>query len=507
MPSEHRLHPYSILFAFLTQLRAFVLPGIFVMVGASSRGGDWWQPWMMLLVVPNAIVAALRYMFYGYRYDAHELVIRSGLVVRKERHIPYARIQNIDAVQHLLHRLLNVVEVRVETGGSQSAEATMSVLPLAAFHEMRARVFAERSAQVAAEAAAGAADAPPAPAPAQELLRLDTRELLLCGFLENRGAVMIAAGFGVVWELGLFDRLMGRAFGSQASGRRVVRDLLRDVPGNVDIAIDRIALTVLAFVGLLLFVRALSMAWAVVRLHGFRLTLAHDDLRSEYGLFTRVAATIPLRRVQTLSIYEGPLHRGARRVAVRAYSAGARPNEGGQSERESLAPILRRHAVAGFVSQVLDRADVAAVAWQRVAPGAFRREVKGWLAIALVLSAAAAWLLRWWSAPVVLLLLVWAIVAARQTVHHLGWALSDEAVFFRTGWLWRRINIVRFAKIQTVTLVASPFDRRTAMARVYVDTAGASEASRINIPYLPREAAVALHRRLAREAAERQFKW
>lgn len=86
-------------------------------------------------------------MSYRYRYDPHEIVIRSGLVFRKERHIPYARIQNIDAVQHVLHRLLNVVEVRVETGGGQTAEATMSVLPMAAFHEMRTRVFAERDVQ------------------------------------------------------------------------------------------------------------------------------------------------------------------------------------------------------------------------------------------------------------------------------------------------------------------------------------------------------------------------
>ena len=58
-----------------------------------------------------------------------------------------------------------------------------------------------------------------------------------------------------------------------------------------------------------------------------------------------------------------------------------------------------------------------------------------------------------------------------------------------------------------MTLAASPFDRRHAMARVRVDTAGASEKSRINIPYLPRDVAEALHTKLAQEAAERQFRW
>ena len=500
MPFEHRLHPFSIVFAFLAQLRAFVLPGLLVLVGASSRGGDWWQPWMMLLVIPNAIVAALRYVSYRYRYDAHELVIRSGLVFRKERHIPYARIQNIDAVQHVLHRLLNVVEVRVETGGGQTAEATMSVLPVAAFHEMRTRVFSERHAEASA-------DAPPVAAPMHDLLRLDTRELALCGFLENRGAVLIAAGFGVAWELGLFDRVAERAFGSQPSGRRVVRDLLRDLTGNVEVALDRIALTIVAFIGLLIFTRLMSMAWAVVRLHGFRLTLAGDDLRTEYGLFTRVAATIPLHRIQTLSIYEGPLHRLARRVAVRAYTAGGRPNEGGRTARESLAPILRLDEVPDFVSRLMSGTNLPSVEWKPVAPGAFRREVKRWLIIALGVSSVVVSTQGWWSLLIVPLLIAWAMIGARQTIRHLGWAVTEDAVMFRRGWLWRRINIVRFAKIQTVTHATSPFDRRTMMGRVRVDTAGASETSRINIPYLPHDVAGVLHTTLAHEAAGRQFTW
>jgi membrane protein YdbS with pleckstrin-like domain len=53
------------------------------------------------------------------------------------------------------------------------------------------------------------------------------------------------------------------------------------------------------------------------------------------------------------------------------------------------------------------------------------------------------------------------------------------------------------AKIQAVSRYESPFDRRAAMARVRVDTAGAGERShRIDIPYLAREVADDLYRRL-----------
>ena len=499
MPSERRLHPVSILFAFLAQLRAFVLPGILVLVGASTRGSDW-QPWMMLFLVPTAIVAMLRYVSFRYRYDPHEMVIRSGLVFRKERHIPYARIQNVDGVQNVLHRLLNVVEVRIETGGGQTPEATMSVLPVAAFEEMRRRVFAERQQKEIVEAT-------PAEPPATELLRLNARELLLCGFLENRGGVLIAAGFGLVWEFGVMDGIMERIFGSEAAGRRVVRDLIRDATSNVDIAIERIEMTLAALLFVLIFIRMMSMAWALVRLYGFRLTLAHEDLRSEYGLLTHVAATIPLRRVQTLTIHEGPLHRLFHRVAVRADTAGGRPKEGGRSERELLAPILRVEALPWLVAKVLPGVNYDAVRWQPVSPRAFRREVKGWLVMASLVSAGLVWLLAWWSLLLIPLVVGWAIVAAKKTIKHLGWALADDAVFYRTGWLQRRVSIVRFAKIQTVTLAATPFDRRTAMARVRVDTAGSTESSRVNIPYLPQDLGGELQRTLVHETASREFTW
>jgi membrane protein YdbS with pleckstrin-like domain len=92
-------------------------------------------------------------------------------------------------------------------------------------------------------------------------------------------------------------------------------------------------------------------------------------------------------------------------------------------------------------------------------------------------------------------------------VKHLGWAATDDAILFKSGWLWRRVVVVRFAKMQTVSCLHSPFDRRFQMARVHVDTAGASAGGAVYIPYVARDEAEALYARLSREAAERQFTW
>ena len=85
------------------------------------------------------------------------------------------------------------------------------------------------------------------------------------------------------------------------------------------------------------------------------------------------------------------------------------------------------------------------------------------------------------------------MLVTRQQVRHLAWAANDDVVALRGGWLWRSVTIAPVAKIQTVTAIESPFDRRAAMAGVRVDTAGGSELShRVHIPYLAREIASAL---------------
>jgi putative membrane protein len=107
MASEHRLHPVSIAFMFATAIRQFALPGLAALVTAGSAGWGW-QPWMWFLLIPHTILALGRYLSFRYRYAPNEMVIRTGFFFRNERHIPYARIQNLDAVQNVFHRLLGV---------------------------------------------------------------------------------------------------------------------------------------------------------------------------------------------------------------------------------------------------------------------------------------------------------------------------------------------------------------------------------------------------------------
>ena len=376
-PSEKRLHPLSFLFVIAGQVRQLVVPGLVVLVGAGSAGLDW-QAWLILLIIPYALIAIIQSITFRYRFEADDLVMTSGLIFRNERHVPYSRIQNIDAVQNVLHRLLRVTEVRLETGGGDEPEARMRVVPLPALDEIRARVAIGRGHRHIP--ASGSSDAQTAER--RVVLALGPRELLLAGFIDSRGLIIVGAAFGLLSELGLFDAASDMLIGDDVSARGVVRQAVGAVFGGGMPSVGQVAVLVTAFVGFVLVIRVLSMIWSVVRLWGFQLDKHGDDLAVQYGAFTRVIASIPLRRIQTLTISESPLHRLCRMVSVRADSAGGGGGgEGAAAKRESLAPIVRRSELPRLLGEVIPELAWSSIGWSAVHPRAFRRALKSSLVV------------------------------------------------------------------------------------------------------------------------------
>ena len=526
--SEERLHPASIIFDIARYARIFAWPALIAFLsgprgvspGLERYGYDTsaFEVWLWVLVLPSVGLSIARYLTFRIHYGPDQLVIRSGLLFKNLRHIPYARIQNLDAIQNVFHRILGVVEVRVETGGGSEPEARLSVLPAGALETMRMRVFAGRPSGLPAEPPllseklpdkVAPPDRPGARPPAETrlLLHLRLRDLLFLGFLENRGMVLVGAAYGALWEAGMMNWFWSSLFEGTIDARGLFREVAAFLLGRGPLPASRLALALGGVAAFLVLVRLISMAWAVLRLHDFRLTRTGDDLRVTYGLFTRVAATIPLRRIQTVTVRRGWLHRALGHASMRVETAGG-PAGAASRDREWIAPLVRERETRALLAQMLPVAALQPDAWQPVHPRAFRRAVKPVLAAALIATVALVLAFGWAIALLAIPMLIWALVSTRQHVRGLAWLASGALVAFRSGWLSEAETFVRVNRVQSVSLQESPLDRRSGMARVRVDTAGAGEWShRVDIPYLARSIAVELQRRLVRSAARTDFEW
>ena len=508
MPSEpgsgaapvRRLHPASLIFSLGSAARKLLLPGLLVLFAA--RGGNT-EFWLMIVFFPAAVAALIKYVSFRYRLGAEEMVIREGIVTRNERHIPYARIQNINLIQNPLHRWLGVAEVRLQTAGGEKPEAVMRVISLREIERLRRQVREARG-ETSAIAQVGEAGMPVgAPAEtASRLLQLSPRELVLFGLISNRGMAVVVAAMGVAWQFDLFDA------NEAAQGLSRYKVYLPD-----SLATPRLLTTiVLAVAGLivaLVALRALSVTWALVKFHGFVLARRGGDLLAQYGLFTRISATIPLHRIQLLSTRSTPLHRWCDRSAVQAETAG-----GGAQSDESvthrlwLAPLIRGDRAADLLAELLPDVEWGNLPWQALPHRAGRRVLRRSLALLIVVLAIAVVAFG----PLALLLALpgvpWVWLHARLYLRHTAYAVTPTAVLYRSGWWLRQMSVVRFSKIQTVALQESPFDRRNGMASLKVDTAGAGRVGhRIDIDFLELAAARVMAGWLNDEASRTRFRW
>jgi putative membrane protein len=500
-----RLHPISWLFKAVATLRALVVPLIIAAVVGSSRDSASWLP--AILLVPMVGVALWQQWIYRYGFSPDGLVIHEGLIFRNVRKIDYARIENVDTERGLLHRLLNVADVRVETSTGGGAEAHIRVLGLAAVEDMRARIFARRAQQANVAAAT-----PPAFAAEQEetLLALGPGELVRFGLIDNRGMILVAAALGLLAQGDFFENIQTRA-----------APLLAWLPWR-DFAnfslLTQLLLGGATAISLIAATRLLSIVLAFTMLFDFRLTQAAGDLRTRYGLLTRISRTLRQPRIQAVHQTTTLLHRLFKRTSLRVDLAGghgAGAEAGQQSGRNNwselwLAPLCLRDDAERLIGVALpSQVRLADVRWQTLAPRArwriFRVLSLSWLVVASVPSV---WFTGWWSAAILpaALPLIW--LHAYLYVKHTGWALDADFFLLKRGWWTRTLAVVRRDRIQSVQLRESPFDRRHGMTRLSVDNAGATASShRIAVSYLDRRdaerLALALYRPQVAEAGAR----
>lgn len=493
--ATQRLHPMSWLFILLRQLKSFALPLLLLLF--TGRGEQ--NPAELFGIGAAGLLAlgaVWQYFTYRFGFLDQALVIRSGILQRNLRLIPFDRVQNVTLHQTLLHRLVGVAEVRLESaGGMGQAEAQMQVLRLDQAHALEA-VLRRRTPRPSVHAEAPAdtlldtASTAQGDSTATLWLHLPTRELVRLGLISNRGMLVVAAGFAFLTQTGddamrLFTNSIERA------GRESIALAEAWHLGPPAYA----ALALLALLALLVTVRVLSVALSILQFHNFQLHAGEHELRVERGLLSRLRSHLPKRRIQAYALRESLLHRWFGRQSLRVDRASIEAENESQSLRD-LVPLATPATMDAILAGLLPAGGWPPAEWHALHPMAWWRI---FAPLALAILAITGVLLVFEGIPGLwaLGLLPLAYVRARVWARYSGWALDGGLVAFRQGWLDRHWRFAETRKLHAIELRQSPFDRRHGMASLHLDTAGASPMSPpLAIPFLAVDDAVALASRL-----------
>jgi putative membrane protein len=285
------------------------------------------SPGTLLLVlgigVPAAVLVGwIAWRAMRYRVTATELQIDSGVLTRRSRRVPLARVQAVDVVTPLYARVLGLAELRLEVVGGGDAEAPLSFLAEDDAQRLRSTLLDLAAGRVAA------ADGTPAPPPEPDvvLVAVPTGPLVWSNLLGGP-AIFVALSLLAVLVGGLLD---------------LVLDLDVSFTGSAFVA----GLGLLFPVGSLAVRRILSE-------YGFTVADSPDGLRLKHGLLETRTQTIPAGRVQAIRIREPLLWRPFGWVRVEVDVAGYSGGAEQQSATGALLPVAPAELARALVARVL----------------------------------------------------------------------------------------------------------------------------------------------------------
>ncbi|WP_306058097.1 PH domain-containing protein [Natronococcus wangiae] len=461
-----KLHPASVAARSISRSvnvgLLFFIAGIVVSPGGAgpnllSVGG------MVLAGILVAVVYEIAY-YERFRYEltADTFDVASGVVARRDREVPLRRIQNVDIRQTVLSRALGVAAVHIETAGGGQTEVSLQYVGEDEARRLRRRLRRGARTDDDREAAADEATDRDAiedePQDEEDLLfEIQPRELaILSVFTIDPGASLLG-GIALSFVSGLDPATL------------VPVGLVEGIgPGSGAVAL---AWAVLLF---LLAAWVVSAVLTVNRYYGFRLTRIGDELYYERGLIQRYSGTIPLEKVQTLTISERVPFRWFGYGALAVETAGYAPGQSDSRGSESAIPLARFDRVVDLARSIEPFGDV-----DLEAPPKRARErygVRYLLVVAVVVGVgyllASVTIFERWYALAGLLVLV--PVAAHLKWSNRGYRAGDRYVLARTGFWRRSTKVVPYYRVQAVLHTQSIFQRRRRLASVTADTASSA---------------------------------
>ena len=391
------------------------------------------------------------YRRYEYELTADTFDIRSGVLSRREREIPLRRIQNVDISQSVTQRILGIASVSLETAGGGETEAQLQYVGEDEAERLQSEVSRLRQAT---EASPGDADAEAVEAPAETVFAISERELGVLTLVSTDFRVVSLIFFaGSIFGPSAFDRFQPVFFG----------------PENVLGVLFGPIAAIASIVVLGVFAGAVSAA----RYYGFTLTRGEEELRYERGLLQKYSGTIPLSKVQTISVHENVLARRLGYAALHIETAGAVASGGGGGGSQSAVPLAERDRVRKLARSI---EDAPLDEFERPPKRARERYAVRYSLVVffvtglLYLGSTATDLLGYWYLPLAGLVLV--PVAAHLKWKHRGYDLTENHVVTRNGFWSRTTKVVPYHRVQTTVSTETVFQRRRDLGTVIVDTAG-----------------------------------
>ncbi len=432
--------------------------------------------WVILgVVVIGAIflaISALSWWRYTFVVRDGELRVDKGILSRDTLTVPLDRVQSVSIEQKALHRLVQLVQVSLDTAGTSTAEFTFDAVDRSVAVELQrmAADFKASAAPVAPAAEHGLIEGePPPPTIAfeeRELLRHSPQRLLRIAITK-----VPFSGLAVLAPLFVF-------------GEELLDFFPFDLPDvDLDVGLWLAWFIPAAIVAVAIFGAILNLISTFLSDWNLRITQTESGLRRDAGLLstTSVASSVP--RVQSVEVRQGIVQRvvGLHDVTLHNVGDGDFSVPGCTADQVELIKDVGLDDGAGV--DTLNR---------QVSALQVYKDTRNAAVLFALLAFGLSFLIGWWVVLFVIPI-VWTYFSTRRSTRLRRWGIDADSIADRRQFIGWSEHEALLRKANAVSVSQSMFERRRGLATVHVSLAGGIlSGGSLSIGMVPVEEAMAV---------------
>lgn len=413
--------------------------------------------------------AIISFFKYYYHIEVDDLVIEKGVLKKTKLSLPISRVQTVNKEQNLIHRLFNVVKLKIDSAGSKESEFELDALSQDQAEELRNIILSKKLNLKKERSNFSASDSMEEMLEEERILTLDPISLLKVGVSENHfrsGALIIAFMF---W---IFQSLDDVGVEYDEYG-----EYLPEVGWNM-------GLYAITFFVIVFFVISFIVSLIRVFFRYYNLSFAriHNGFKVTHGLINRREFAALDKKIQMVSWSDNLLKKafGIHDLSLKQASSVS------VDARKSIR-------VPGVSSEHLDRVFKFYFPMSIEHNAHFVQVDKRYLyrqlifsfvfcAIPITVGLIIAKKLIWMGG---LILLAYLIISSFKRYDKMGYHISDKLFRIKSGVFGDRHAILEHHKIQSVKLTQTPYQLRVDLANLRLYTASGA----LVVPYIDKKEA------------------
>ena len=426
---------------------------------------------LSVLGLASMLWAILSYFKFYFYLQNGELIIQKGILKRSNLNIPLDRIQSVNINQNIVHQILNVVQLEVDTAGTKGSEFKFDALSKEKAEALRSILISKKKETSSSELSADDIDQ-------AELLGDDRKSILSLSFTE---LIKVGISQNHFRSIGF---IMLVFFWVQSSVEDIGIETDKYTDGLMDFVTSASFNAVMTIIVMASIIAVLiSLIQTILIYYNAHLWREGSRLKLSYGLFNKKEMSALYQKIQILQWSSNPLQKMMKIFDVRLKQASSSVVSAKSSLRipgctedhiqylkdswlgdDALAD-LKIHGISihYFYRRVMFRMIFCAVLF-----GAYflRGEINGWLIF-------------------LIFLIPYFIYTSWLSYKKSGFAINHSTLYITRGMLDDDYALLPLSKVQNVIISQAPYQVRKDLANVDVHTASGS----ISIPYIPVELA------------------